>query len=183
MEGMLQAFRAAASSIAFRPPKIPIVSNVTGRIADPDKGELVTADYWVRHVRGTVRFSEGVSAAAALGVTTFLECGPHGVLCALASSNLGDSASRSAFVPSLRKDRDEPLAFAGALSALHVRGHEIDWTAAFDGLGAGRIDLPTYAFRRQRYWLEAPTSGTAMRARSHAPRRALAARADPGRSG
>jgi acyl transferase domain-containing protein len=156
MDGMLQAFRAAASSIAFSSPRIPVVSNVTGRIAEPDKGDLVTADYWVRHVRGTVRFSEGVSAAAALGVTTFLECGPHGVLCALVSSNLGDSASKSAYVPSLRKDRDEALAFVEALCALHVRGHEIDWIAAFDGLGARRIDLPTYAFQRQHYWFDAP---------------------------
>ncbi len=159
MDGMLQAFRATAGSVTFRTPKIPIVSNVTGRIAEPERGDLVTADYWVRHVRGTVRFSEGASAAAALGVTTFLECGPHGVLCALASSSLGDSASKSAFVPSLRKDRDESVVFVEALAALHVRGHEIDWTAAFDGLGAKRIDLPTYAFRHQRYWFE--MSGTA----------------------
>jgi surfactin synthase thioesterase subunit len=164
MDGMIQAFRAVASSIAFSSPRIPIVSNVTGRIAEPDKGDLVTADYWVRHLRGTVRFSEGVSVAAAAGVTTFLECGPHGVLCALASSSLGDPASASAFVPSLRKDRDESLAFTEALCALHVRGHEIDWSAAFDGLGAGRTDLPTYAFRRQHYWFEAPSSGPAIRA-------------------
>ena len=169
MDGMITAFRAAASSIAFSPPRIPIVSNVTGRIAEPDKGDLVTADYWVRHLRGTVRFSEGVSAAAAAGVTTFLECGPHGVLCALASTNLGDPASKSAFVPSLRKDRDESLAFVEALCALHVRGHEIDWIAAFDGLGARRIDLPTYAFQRQHYWLQAPSSGAAIGTASLAP--------------
>ncbi len=164
MDAMLPAFRAAAGSVAFRLPKIPIVSNVTGRIAEPDHGDLVTADYWVRHVRSTVRFSEGVSAAAAAGVTTFLECGPHAVLCAVASSNLGDPASKSAFVPSLRKDRDEPLAFTEALCALHVRGHEIDWIAAFDGLGARRVDLPTYAFQHQRYWFEPPTGETTVRA-------------------
>ncbi|MEV4923832.1 SDR family NAD(P)-dependent oxidoreductase [Streptomyces roseoverticillatus] len=147
MEPMLDDFRQAVAGITFQDPQIPLVSNVTGELAGP---ELVSsADYWVRHVRETVRFADGVRTLAAEGATVFLELGPDGVLTAMAQHTLDDT---SAAVSALRKDRPEETALLTALARLHVTGVGVDWTGIFDGTGARRVDLPTYPFQHERYW-------------------------------
>ncbi|UQX03807.1 type I polyketide synthase [Streptomyces sp. RerS4] len=161
MDDMLDAFREAAEAVSYAPPVIPIVSNLTG--ASVTAEEICTADYWVRHVREAVRFLDGVRGLAALGVTTFIEVGPGGVLTALAQDCLtdqdGDDAPQGlVFVPTLRADRPEPAAFAAAVSRAHVHGVAVDWSAVFAGRGGRRVELPTYAFQRRLYWPEPPTA-------------------------
>ncbi|ARZ72145.1 polyketide synthase [Streptomyces albireticuli] len=147
MEPMLDDFRTVAEGIAFRTPQIPLVSNVTGRRVSE---ELVcTADYWVRHVRETVRFADGIRTLAAEGASVFLELGPDGVLTAMAQHSL-DGAPVT--VPALRKDRPEETALLTAVARLHVAGVEVEWAGLFDGTGARRVDLPTYPFQHERYW-------------------------------
>ncbi|WP_438318883.1 SDR family NAD(P)-dependent oxidoreductase [Streptomyces sp. HUAS TT3] len=169
MDDMLGAFREAAEAVSYAPPVIPIVSNLTG--ASVTAEEICTADYWVRHVREAVRFLDGVRALAALGVTTFIEVGPGGVLTALAQDCLAapdgedgetgrDSLRDAVFVPALRADRPEPAAFAAAVARAHAHGVAVDWSAVFAGRGATRVDLPTYAFQRRLYWPEQPTAWT-----------------------
>ncbi|MEV8479342.1 SDR family NAD(P)-dependent oxidoreductase [Streptomyces sp. NPDC051173] len=123
------------------------MSNVTGELA---AAELVcSADYWVRHVRETVRFADGVKALAAEGASVFLELGPDGVLTAMAQHSLDGTPVA---VSALRKDRPEETALLTALARLHVAGVEADWARLFDGTGARRVDLPTYPFQHERYW-------------------------------
>ncbi|NEC93510.1 acyltransferase domain-containing protein, partial [Streptomyces sp. SID12501] len=133
MDDMLDAFREAAEAVRYAPPVIPIVSNLTG--ASVTAEEICTADYWVRHVREAVRFRDGIRGLAALGVTTFIEVGPGGVLTALAQDCLGDEdgATDAVFVPTLRADRPEPAAFAAAVARAHVHGIRVDWSAVFAG--------------------------------------------------
>ncbi|MEU2982725.1 type I polyketide synthase, partial [Streptomyces hirsutus] len=121
---------------------------MTGRLAA--EGELASADYWVRHVREAVRFADGVGALAAEGVTRFLEIGPDGTLTALAQ-NCG-SDSDALYVPVLRKKSPEAHTLVTALARLHVRGGTVEWNALLPG--ARTVELPTYPFRRDRYWLE-----------------------------
>ncbi|NGO15333.1 type I polyketide synthase [Streptomyces sp. HC44] len=152
MDGMLDAFAAVTAGIRYAEPLFTMVSTVTGRPVD------VTADYWVRQVRREVRMSDGLAALHDLGMRTFLELGPDGVLSALGQDCLDDHAL--AFVPVLRRGRSERHTLAAALGALHVRGRSPDWHAVF---GPGRTPgLPTYAFQRERYWLTAHgTEGSA----------------------
>ncbi|MET9606153.1 SDR family NAD(P)-dependent oxidoreductase [Streptomyces sp. NPDC006512] len=157
MDGMLDAFREAAEAVSYAPPVIPIVSNLTG--ASVTAEEICTADYWVRHVREAVRFHDGIRGLAALGVTTFVEVGPGGVLTALAQDCL-TGQDDAVFVPALRGDRPEAAAFAAAVARAHVHGVPVDWSAVFAGRPATRIDLPTYAFQRSLYWPEQPTAWT-----------------------
>ncbi|MER6961806.1 SDR family NAD(P)-dependent oxidoreductase, partial [Streptomyces sp. NPDC000618] len=154
MDGMLDRFREAAAGVAASPARIPVISNVTGAPATDD--ELGSADYWVRHVRATVRFADGVAALADAGATALIELGPDGVLTALAQDTLAArrTTPTPVCVPALRAGRPEPAAAVRALGALHLCGGRIDGERFFAGLDARRTDLPTYAFQRKRYWLD-----------------------------
>ncbi|NKE63675.1 SDR family NAD(P)-dependent oxidoreductase, partial [Lentzea sp. PSKA42] len=144
MEPMLDDFRAAIAGISFNNPTIPLLtSGIVQQFDEPivqrsDQGSVQQPEYWVRHVREAVRFHDTVRA---LDGSTFLEIGPDGVLSAMVGG-----------IPLLRKDRGEEQAFVTALARLHVSGAAVDWSALFEGTGARRVDLPTYAFQHERYW-------------------------------
>ncbi|MEZ4449702.1 MAG: beta-ketoacyl synthase N-terminal-like domain-containing protein [Nannocystaceae bacterium] len=154
MDGMLAEFEALAAGFTYRPPQIPVISDVTGRLADPEAGDLVTAAYWARHVREAVRFSEGVQAALERGVTTFLECGPDAVLCGMAGAQVADGA---ALLAALRRDRDERQTLTAAAAGLYASGQALDLRALLASTGAQplALALPTYPFQRERHWIEA----------------------------
>ncbi|QSY52237.1 SDR family NAD(P)-dependent oxidoreductase [Streptomyces griseocarneus] len=157
MEPMLAEFRAVARSVSFAAPTVPVVSTLTGRPASAE--ELCDPEYWVRHVRQAVRFADAVEALAAEGAETFLEIGPGGVLTALAQDVTdGESGEGTVAVPALRAGRPEDVAITTAIAQLHVRGVTVDWAEVFAGCGAHRVDLPTYAFQRSRYWLANPAA-------------------------
>ncbi|MEU1313167.1 type I polyketide synthase, partial [Streptomyces cinnamoneus] len=143
MDPMLEEFADVVRGLTFNEPRIPVVSNLTGRLA-----ESYTPDYWVRHVREAVRFADGVQTLHELGVTTFVEVGPGGVLSGMTQNCLDEAVT----VPVLRADRPERQAVVTALAELHVHGTTPDWQALFPG--TRRVTLPTYAFQRERYWLE-----------------------------
>ncbi|MEW9521744.1 SDR family NAD(P)-dependent oxidoreductase [Streptomyces tubercidicus] len=160
MAPMLAEFRELATELTFHQPRIPVISNVTGEPAT----DLGTADYWVRHVREAVRFADGIRALEQRGVTRFLEIGPDTTLTALAQGCL-DVDTGPLLVPAVRKDRPETHSVLTALSALHSRGASPDWDRLFPD--ADRVDLPTYAFQRGRYWLAAPEATTTHRTGEH----------------
>ncbi|WP_395576300.1 SDR family NAD(P)-dependent oxidoreductase, partial [Streptomyces sp. BK79] len=150
MEPMLDEFRQVASGLAYHEPALPVVSNVTGALAEP--AALCDPEYWVRHVRETVRYYDGMQALEEQGVRTFVEVGPQAVLAGL---GCGDDA---VFLAAQRRDRPETQQLLTTLGDLHTRGVTVDWEAFFAGRGARTVDLPTYAFQHQRYWLDATSS-------------------------
>ncbi|MEV4503455.1 SDR family NAD(P)-dependent oxidoreductase [Streptomyces klenkii] len=156
MDPMLDDFAQVVRGLAFEKPQLPVVSNLTGRFVD-----AYTPDYWVRHVREAVRFADGVRTLSELGVTTFVEIGPGGVLSALTQGCL-DADAEVVTVPVLRADRPERAALVAAVSELHAHGVSPDWHAFFPG--ARRVELPTYAFQYERYWLDAAAAPGDVRA-------------------
>ncbi|MEU6162543.1 type I polyketide synthase, partial [Streptomyces sp. NPDC047130] len=152
MEPMLDEFAAVAKSLTYHAPTIPVVTTAPGDMAGPD--------YWVGQIRQPVRFADAIASLDA-GRTRFLELGPDGVLCAPAQQSAGEGV----FVPSLRKDRDECESVTAALGRLWVAGVEVDWSAL---LPEGRpVELPTYAFQRERYWPEPAVDTTQAGAAGH----------------
>ncbi|WP_410618705.1 type I polyketide synthase [Amycolatopsis sp. cmx-8-4] len=156
MDPMLAEFRGIAESLSYGKTVIPIVSNVTG--------ELITefdAEYWVRHVREAVRFADGMRTLEGRGVTTFVELGPDAVLAAMGPECLegtGTGTGTGTFAAALREGRPAARTVLTALAAAHTGGARVDWTAVFGP--AARVDLPTYAFQEQRYWLDVPAVST-----------------------
>nr|BCB14677.1 type I polyketide synthase [Streptomyces spiroverticillatus] len=156
MDPMLEDFRSVLEGLAYQAPRIPVVSNVTGTLADP--ADLTTPGYWVRHVREAVRFADAVRSATDRGVTHFVELGPDAVLTGLVQDSLTEQeAGYADLVPLLRKDRDEERTVLTALGRLHATGVSVDWGAFFAGRGARQVDLPTYAFQRRRFWSQTPS--------------------------
>ncbi|MEU0809553.1 type I polyketide synthase [Streptomyces sp. NPDC005970] len=145
MAPMLDDFRTVAEGLSYRPPAIPVVSTLTG---EPAKGaDLCSADYWVEHVRATVRFADAITVLNEAGVRRYLELGPDGALSALAAESITEEPL---LVPVLRKDRGEERSALMAMARMFVHGAAVDWAALFPG--ARRVDLPTYAFQRRRFW-------------------------------
>ncbi|MEV6319539.1 polyketide synthase dehydratase domain-containing protein, partial [Streptomyces sp. NPDC051776] len=110
--------------------------------------ELCTPDYWVEHVRRTVRYADAVRALEREAVTRFLELGPDGTLTALAHASLTESAAVA--VPALRPDRPEARTVLSATASLYAQGDDVAWSAFFPT--ARPVELPTYAFQHSRYW-------------------------------
>ncbi|MEV6535359.1 type I polyketide synthase [Streptomyces sp. NPDC051639] len=171
MDAMLDEFEQVAARVTYAPPALPVVSNVTGRLAEGD--DLRTAAYWRRHVRDAVRFCDGARALETLGVTTYLELGPDATLTTMALDSVTDPTTAAA-APLMRREGDERRSALLAAGLLHARGAELDPAALHDPDALrGELPLPTYAFQRERYWLQssaqpagaAPTADSAEEAR------------------
>ncbi|AXG81915.1 type I polyketide synthase [Streptomyces paludis] len=156
MDPMLSDFADAIAGIEFGEPEIPLVSSVTGTVAEAAR--IRDAAYWVAHVRLPVRFADGVGALVAAGATTFLELGPDATLCAMVQDAAPD---RVTTIPVLRVGRDEETTVVTALASLFVRGEHVAWDTFFEQLGTRPVDLPTYAFQRSRFWPGAGAGGDA----------------------
>ena len=148
LEPMLTAFGEVAASIAFAAPRIPIVSNVTGKRAT---AEIATPDYWVRHARQPVRFQQGIEALRAAGANVFLEIGPAPTLLGIAR-RFADAPGVE-WVPSLRKGRDDSEEMLSAVARLYAAGADVDWVALDGGRARRKVTVPGHPFRKQRYWL------------------------------
>ncbi|MER7722337.1 acyltransferase domain-containing protein, partial [Streptomyces flaveolus] len=148
MEPMLAEFRETAQSLTYAEPRISVLSNVTGDIADATV--VCDPEYWVRHVREAVRFADGMQHLWDMGVTSCLELGPDGVLSGMGADTVPDMV----FAPVLRKDWGEAGALVEALAQVFVRGHAVDWAAFLAPARPRLVELPTYAFQRERYWVQ-----------------------------
>ncbi|MFI7319559.1 SDR family NAD(P)-dependent oxidoreductase [Streptomyces venezuelae] len=166
IEPMLDDFRAVTRTLAFHAPVLPVVSNLTGRLADAEL--LADPEYWVRHVRQPVRFHDGLRTLGDQGVVRYLELGPDPVLATMVQDCLpartGDEEDAEPVVAAaLRSGHDEARTLLGAVAALHVDGQPADLGALVPA-DAAQLPLPTYRFQRRRYWRPTPDAAAPARA-------------------
>ncbi|MFD2495062.1 type I polyketide synthase, partial [Amycolatopsis jiangsuensis] len=145
----------ALAGITPRPGEIPFYSTVTA--ARIDAAELDTG-YWFRNLRHTVRFEETVRALLDDGHDAFIESSPHPVLTVGVQETVGDHGAPAVVIGSLRREDGGRRRLLTSMAEAHVTGVAVDWTAVQSG---NRVELPTYPFQHERYWLEAPAPATA----------------------
>ena len=152
---IVEALQKVVAGVPRQAPGIPFLSNVTGRPITAQ--EAVDPAYWARHLRGTVRFADGLAHLLGTPGRVLLEVGPGETLSGLARQHpLAVSAAgivSSQGHPQQRLHNERHM--AGAIGALWCAGVPIDWQACHPGRAARRVPLPTYAFQRQSYWKEA----------------------------
>ncbi|PZO17593.1 MAG: short-chain dehydrogenase [Leptolyngbya foveolarum] len=152
MEPMLLEFRQVAAQVQYSPPKLKMISNVTGKEIST---EIATPDYWMNHVRQPVRFAEGLETLRAQKCRLLLEIGPKPVLIGMGRRCLPED--EVVWVPSLRQNRDDWEMIAEAIAHLYAQGVAINWNSFDQDYKRHRLALPTYPFQRKRYWADIPS--------------------------
>ncbi|MFC0435291.1 type I polyketide synthase [Kutzneria buriramensis] len=149
MEPMLDEFRAVVETLTFAEPELGVVTTSAGG------GAWTEPEYWVNHVRAAVRFADAVTSLNAQGVTKFVEVGPDGVLAGMGANCVEDAV----FVATQRRERPQERELVAGIAQAWANGVIVDWAKFFDGTGARRTELPTYAFQRQTFWMTSANSG------------------------
>lgn len=152
LEPFLEDFRESLASIEFHAPKRPFISNLTGTWVKAE--EVQTADYWVGHLRNTVRFSDGLQELLKNQNHVLLEVGAGRTLSTIARQQ--ETKPRIA-ISSLRAPQEslaDRQTLLAALGRLWLEGVEADWDAIHSGARRRRVSLPTYPFERTRHWIE-----------------------------
>ncbi|MFD9076138.1 type I polyketide synthase, partial [Streptomyces lasiicapitis] len=147
----------ALSAVSPQAAEVPLYSTLTG--AWLDANTPMDAGYWYRNLRQTVLFEHATRGLLAEGHGLFLEMSPHPVLTVPVQATIDATATPAATLGSLRRDEGGAHRLATSLAEAHVHGAELDWNALHPG-SRTRVDLPTYPFQHQHYWLHAtPTAG------------------------
>src|ERR1043165_4161731 len=149
MEPILSDFYTVAKAIRYSSPKIPFVSNLTGAFVTE---EMVNAEYWVRHLRETVQFNEGMQCLHRLGHKVYLEIGPKGTLIGMGKDCI-DGEELTCLESTNQRENCQRL--LKSLGELYVRGYEVDWQGYYQEKKYQKISLPTYPFQRKRFWRNA----------------------------
>ncbi|MFD5085767.1 type I polyketide synthase, partial [Kitasatospora sp. NPDC058406] len=139
------------AGITPRAGRVPFYSSVTG--APLDTAGLDAA-YWYRNLRRTVEFEAATGALLADGYQVFLEAGPHPVLTPAIQDSAEAAGADACVLGTLRRGEGGPARLLASLGELQLRGVPIDWDAVFGGRPAAPVELPTYAFQREDYWLD-----------------------------
>ena len=169
LDAVIEPFAALVRTVPLSTPQMPFVSNVTGRLVTD--AEATDALYWARHLRGTVRFADGVGELLRFAPgSILLEAGPGQTLAPLARQHPAARDSQIVALSTLQENRDDAESALGALGRLWAEGVEVDWTTFHAGSRRRRVTLPTYPFERQRYWVEpVPPAAGAARGATPAP--------------
>jgi acyl transferase domain-containing protein/NADPH:quinone reductase-like Zn-dependent oxidoreductase/nucleoside-diphosphate-sugar epimerase len=161
MEPMLAAFERSVSEVKLRPPRLPLISNLTGRLANAE--EVTRPEYWRRHVREPVRFAAGMESLAEAECELFLEVGPTPVLLGMGAQCV--KQPDVLWLPTLRPNHDDWDGLLASLQQMYHAGVAVDWNG-FDGdFRRRKVGLPTYPFQRERFWVESKRGAGATQAR------------------
>ncbi|HEX3554403.1 MAG TPA: beta-ketoacyl synthase N-terminal-like domain-containing protein [Thermoanaerobaculia bacterium] len=156
MEPAMAPLTAIARSLRAATPAIPYVSNVTGTWITAE--DLADPGYWARHMTQPVRFAEGLAELLREPDRALLEVGPGATLSTLARQ-LGTVAPVAVTTLGRLGEGEEAARLLDTLGRLWTAGARFDLAGLFAGERRRRVQLPTYPFERQRYWIDPPARG------------------------
>ncbi len=151
VEALRETLRESLSGLQPRTGEIAFISAVTGAGLDTS---ILDGDYWFANLRQPVLFEQAVRWSYEHGYRTFIESSPHPVLTVGIQESLEDYGDDHSVVGTLRRNEGGMRRFLLSAAEAHVHGKSPNWASMFDDTGACRIDLPTYAFQRKRYWMD-----------------------------
>nr|WP_241833309.1 type I polyketide synthase [Streptomyces caatingaensis] len=146
IDPLLPPLHETTSTLTYHTPHTPLISSTT------PAETLLTPDYWTHQTREPVHYQNTTCALHTLGVTTYLELGPDNTLTTLTHHNLTDTNLQAH--PLLQPNQPETHTLLTTLAHIHTHTHTINWTT--HTAPARHVDLPTYPFQHQRYWLTTP---------------------------
>ena len=155
MDPILEPFRGLLKKTSLRAPAKRFISNLTGDWITP--AQATDPEYWLRHLREPVLFSQGVARLLELSDAVWLEAGPGRALASLIERHPGAPRVLQT-LPSARSKSDQSAPVLKTLGQLWSNGLAVDWNGFFKGEQRRRVPLPTYPFERQRYWIDDPAS-------------------------
>ena len=154
MEPILDEFTGHVKQVRLNPPQIPFISNLTGTWITSD--EATSPAYWAKHLRRTVRFSDGIKELLKEPDRVLLEVGPGHTLCMLSRQHpdrTGQVALSSIRHP---QEKESDVAFIlNTLGRLWLAGIQVDWSGFYANEKRYRVPLPSYPFERKRHWISA----------------------------
>ena len=157
-EPVLPEFEKLVRNVQLKAPTVPLISNVSG---DWAQDEVTHPEYWVRHLRDSVQFCASMNLLHAQRPDFIVEVGPQATLMGLDfcfQATRAEAGSNARWLASLQAGSDAWKVLSESVGRLWAKGANIDWPAVQAGRQIERIDAPTYAFQRRRYWLEAVTN-------------------------
>ncbi|PVZ08168.1 acyl transferase domain-containing protein [Actinomycetospora cinnamomea] len=157
VEAVRERLLEAVSPIAAYVGHVPYYSTVTGGLLDT---RALVGEYWYRNLRQPVRLHEVIKTLLERGHNIFVEVSPHPVLTFGVQSTLEDEGSDAVVINSLRRDDGGPERLMTSFAEAHVNGASLDWRSVFADMPAHQVDLPTYAFQRQSFWLATPNEAS-----------------------
>ncbi|MEU0803535.1 SDR family NAD(P)-dependent oxidoreductase, partial [Streptomyces sp. NPDC005970] len=158
VEAVEKELLSALGGITPRVADIPFYSTVDNQWADTSG---LDARYWYRNLRRPVRFAEAVQALGAAEYRTYIEAGPHPTLTPAIQDTTEADGAPATVVGSLRRGEDDARRILTSLALAHTHGLPVAWDRHYRAQAAAphhQVELPTYAFQRRRYWLDAPTT-------------------------
>ncbi|WP_225409378.1 type I polyketide synthase [Stigmatella hybrida] len=158
MEPMLEAFEKEAGQVKWKRPEIELVSNVSGVQVKGEEG--LKGEYWKKHIRQPVKYWEGLKGLYEKGYRVFVEVGPKPTLVNVGKRSL--PAGEAEWLGSLKQGSNEWQQMLGSVGKLYVKGVGVDWAGFDQDYPRAKVALPTYAFQRERYWIDSliPNSDT-----------------------
>lgn len=149
MEPMIAPFSQLAQQVSYAPPQLPLITNLTGKIATAN---TISAAYWSQHIRQPVRFADGIESLYEQGCNVFIEIGPKPILLGMGQQALPQA--NHLWLPSLRQGQGDSQQMLHTLGELYIYGASVHWANVYANQRCRKISLPTYPFQRQRYWVK-----------------------------
>ncbi|MFD5000860.1 type I polyketide synthase, partial [Streptomyces buecherae] len=153
VESIREELLKVLADLEPRSSEVPFYSTVSGELVDT---AALDAEYWYRNLRQTVELEATTRTLLGTGHGVFIEVSPHPVLTLPVQQTVEAVEAQAVVVGTLRRDEGGLERFLTSVAEVFVNGVEVDWATVLEGRGGRQVDLPTYAFQRERFWLDAP---------------------------